>query len=156
MKDEDLNRVLGQLRALQRRQRSEHPPVEGMSRSAVRVLGAVARSDGGARPTQIGTELVMTSSNVAAALRELDHGGLISRLPDEADTRRVNITLTAAGERAVADNRATRDVWLIEAMRDLLTDEEEGILVAAGAILERLAAYRPHPARAVPDEPSRS
>jgi DNA-binding MarR family transcriptional regulator len=146
MEDNDLNRLLGQLRALQRRQRKERPPVEGLSRSAVRVLGAVARSDGGAQPTQIGVELVMTSSNVAAGLRELTREGLVSRLADEADTRRVNITLTPAGERVVADNRATRDIWLIEAMRDLLSNDEEDVLLAAGAILERLAGhYTNHP-----------
>ena len=148
MNDDDLDRLLGQLRALKRRQRRERPPVEGLSRSAVRVLGAVARSDGGAQPTQIGAELVMTSSNVAAALRELTGAGLVSRLGDEADTRRVNITLTAAGERLVADSRATRDIWLIEGMRDLLTKEEEKVLVAAGSILERLADYHSNPPRA--------
>jgi DNA-binding MarR family transcriptional regulator len=148
MNDDDLNRLLGQLRALQRRQRRERPPVEGLSRSAVRVLGAVARSDGGAQPTQIGVELVMTSSNVAAALRELAGQDLVERIPDEGDTRRVNITLTAAGERLVADSRATRDIWLIEGMRDLLTKEEEKVLVAAGSILERLADYHSNPPRA--------
>jgi DNA-binding MarR family transcriptional regulator len=145
MNDDDLTRLLGQLRALQRRQRRERPPVEGLSRSAVRVLGAVARSDGGAQPTQIAAELVMTSSNVAAALRELMREGLVSRLADEADTRRVNITLTATGDRVVADARTTRDMWLVEAMRDLLTDQDEAVLVAAGAILERVAGYHPNP-----------
>ena len=150
MHDDDLNRLLGQLRALQRRQRRERPPVEGLSRSAVRVLGAVARSDGGAQPTQIGAELVMTSSNVAAALRELTGAGLVSRLGDEADTRRVNVTLTPAGERLVADNRATRDMWLVEAMRDLLTPGDETGLVAAGPLPERLAGYHSDPSHAQP------
>jgi DNA-binding MarR family transcriptional regulator len=156
MKDNDLNRLLGQLRALQRRQRRERPPIEGLSRSAVRVLGAVARSDGGAQPTQIGVELVMTSSNVAAGLRELTREGLVSRLADEADTRRVNITLTPAGERVVADNRATRDIWLIEAMRDLLTNEEEDVLLAAGATLERLANHYTNHPRAFQDQQRQS
>jgi len=141
MRDDDLNRLLGQLRALQRRQRRERPPIAGLSRSAVRVLGAVARSDGGAQPTQLGRDLVMTSSNVAAALRELAREGLVERIPDEGDTRRVNITLTPPGEGLVADNRATGDTWLIEAIRELLTEEEEDVLVAAGAILERLAGH---------------
>jgi DNA-binding MarR family transcriptional regulator len=156
MKDDDLNRLLGQLRALQRRQRRERPPIEGLSRSAVRVLGAVARGDGGAQPTQIGVELVMTSSNVAASLRELTREGLVSRLADEADTRRVNITLTPAGERVVADNRATRDIWLIEAMRDLLTNEEEDVLLAAGATLERLASHYTNHPRAFQDQQRQS
>ena len=90
------------------------------------------------------------SSNVAAALRELTGAGLVSRLGDEADTRRVNITLTPAGERLVADNRATRDMWLVEAMRDLLTPGDETVLVAAGALLERLAGYHPDPSHAQP------
>jgi len=145
MNEENLNRLLGQLRTLQRRQRRERPPVEGLSRSAVQVLGAVARGDCGAQPTQLARELVMTSSNVAAALSELIGQGLVERATDKVDTRRVNITLTPAGERLVANDRSTRDDWLIHAIYDLLTDEEELVLIAAGSILERLANYHTNP-----------
>ncbi|AQS89085.1 MarR family transcriptional regulator [Ameyamaea chiangmaiensis NBRC 103196] len=147
MKDEDLHRLLGQLRTLQRRQRRERPPVEGLSQSAVRVLGVVARSECGSQPTQIGRELVMTSSNVAGALSELTERGFVERTADRVDTRRVNITLTPAGERLVARDRALRDDWLAEAIQNLLTNKEEATLIAAGYILERLANYFPTPPR---------
>ncbi|WP_176083201.1 MarR family transcriptional regulator [Martelella sp. HB161492] len=148
MKEEDLHRLLGQLRALQRRQRRERPPVEGLSQSAVSVLGVVARSESAIQPTQIGRELVMTSSNVASALSELTKRGLVERMADKVDTRRVNITLTPAGERLVAEDRAARDDWLTRAIHDLLTEEEESVLIAGGSILERLANYHPNPSLA--------
>jgi len=147
MKDEDLHRLLGQLRTLQRRQRRERPPVEGLSQSAVRVLGVVARSEAGSQPTQIGRELVMTSSNVAGALSELTERGFVEKTADRVDTRRVNITLTPAGEQLVARDRALRDDWLAEAIQNLLTNKEEATLIAAGYILERLASYFPMPPR---------
>ncbi|TPW26979.1 winged helix DNA-binding protein [Martelella alba] len=145
MKDEDLHRLLGQLRALQRRQRRERPPVEGLSQSAVRVLGVVARSESAIQPTKIGRELIMTSSNVASALSALTKRGLVERIADKVDTRRVNITLTPAGKRLVAEDRASRDDWLTHAIHDLLTQEEESVLIAGGFILERLADYHPEP-----------
>ncbi len=147
MTDAYLRRLLAQLRTLQRRQRAERPPVDGLSRTAVRVLGAVARADGGIQPSQLARELVMTSSNVAAALRELTSRRLIKKTPDRADTRRVNLTLTRAGARLVANDRASRDIWMSHAISELLTAEEEDVLIRAGEIFERLANHHPSPPR---------
>lgn len=87
----------------------------------------------------------MTSSNVAAALRELDSGGFIDRRRDEIDTRRVNIHLTDAGQHLVAESRAERDSWLRAAILSLLNDEEQATLLAAGGLLERLAGFETDP-----------
>jgi DNA-binding MarR family transcriptional regulator len=58
--------------------RESVPPVDGISRSVVGVLGVVARS-GSIQPGEIANELGMASSNVAAAVRELEGERYIER-----------------------------------------------------------------------------
>ncbi len=131
------------MKAFQRRQRRDRTLVAGLSSSSVRVLGAIARRGDGCQPGQIVEELAMTTSNVAASLRELEAAGVIRREKDGADARRVNVRLTADGETLVAENRAARDTWLGEAMDALLTADEQATLIAAGDLLERLTLFDP-------------
>ena len=135
------------MRALQRRLRRELPPVAGLSRTAMQVLGALVRMDEGSQPRQVADELRMTSSNVAAALRELDAAGFLRREKDPEDARRVRLFVTEGGAEAVAHFRHERDTWFGRAVEALLSDEEQHTLVAAGQLLQRLAEYEP-PSRA--------
>lgn len=130
-----------QLRRFDRRQRAERPQVDGVTGRAVLVLGAIARASGAAQPTDLATELEMASSNVAAALRGLEAAGYVSRVRDAGDGRRVSVTLTPAGEAAVAENRASRAEWLRRAADATLTHEEQEQLLLAGGLLERLVAW---------------
>ncbi len=127
-----------QMKLLQRRLHRELVSVAGVSRSAVGVLGAVARLPEGVQPRQLADELQMTSSNVAAALRELEAGGLISREKDLADARRVLVFLTDRGNAVVASSRNERDTWLGQAM-EALDEDEQRVLLAAGRLMQRLA-----------------
>src|ERR1700748_761359 len=99
MDDDALRRFRTQMRMLGRRLRRELPPVRGVSRSAVQVLRVVARGPeasptrGAGRgpepaPTDVAEKLRMTSSNVAAALRELESAGMVRRGRDPEDGRR--------------------------------------------------------------------
>lgn len=133
----------GQLRMLQRRLRSESSAGQGLSRTLFRVLGAIERLADGATPSRVAEDLQMTSSNVAAALRELDAGGLIRRQRDPDDARRVLLFLTDRGSAAVAAFRAERDTWLGRAVGSTLTRREQQELFAAGRLLQRLAEYDP-------------
>ncbi|WP_433201104.1 MarR family winged helix-turn-helix transcriptional regulator [Dactylosporangium sp. CS-047395] len=149
MKHEEVRLLLERLGALWRRQRRERVPVAGLSQSAVRLLAAVNRLGGAtrpARPTQparLADETQMTSSNVAATLRELEAAGLVARDRDESDARRVNVSLTPAGADLVARNRGLREAWLAAAIDDLLTEREQRVLAEASDLLGRLAAYEP-------------
>jgi DNA-binding MarR family transcriptional regulator len=143
VRSDDIERVSGQVRRFVRRQRAESSGITGLSTSATRVLGAVARAEGTARPSQLATDLVMTSSNVAGALRELSERSLIDRSPAEEDGRRTIVTLTAAGEDLVTAHRATRDHWIAEAIDALLDEHDEAVLLAAGDLLDRLSRFTP-------------
>jgi DNA-binding MarR family transcriptional regulator len=144
MQDTEVSEFRAQMRGLQRRLRHESPAVPGVSRSAFQVLGAVTRLPDRAQPSQIADEVRMTSSNVAAALRELEAAALISRQRDDPDdARRVRVFVTKAGAEAMADFRHERDTWLGRAVEAVLNDEEQRTLVEAGQLLQRLAEYEP-------------
>lgn len=143
MRDEDIERLRGQLKLLQRRMRNEALPVTGLSLTATRVLGAAARAAEPAQPGDLTGLLQMTTSNVAAALRELEAAGLVTRARDAQDRRKVRIVLTQEGQSVVAASRRERDSWLGQAIEALLEPDEQELLRAAGDLMERLAAYEP-------------
>lgn len=143
MRDNEIGRLRTQFKLLQRRLRQEALPVAGLSLSAARVLGAVARSPEGAQPSSLAEQLTMSSPNVSAALRELDAAEMVARTKDPDDARKVHIILTTHGRQIVARSRHERDSWLGQAITSLLDDEEQQLLRAAGELMERLAAYQP-------------
>jgi DNA-binding MarR family transcriptional regulator len=68
---------------------------------AIQVLLAV-HSDAGARPSEIATRNGMARSSVARALRGLEERGLVSRTPDRADRRAMQLVVTADGRRRIS------------------------------------------------------
>jgi DNA-binding MarR family transcriptional regulator len=140
MDDEAVSLFRLQVKALQRRLRQEVPPMQGLSRPALQVLAAVSRKSG-ISPREVGTELQMTSSNVAAALREADAGGFLERHKDPEDARRIRLSLTPVGAEAVARLQNERDTWLGRAVVGVLTAEEQRTLVEAGRLMEKLCSW---------------
>jgi DNA-binding MarR family transcriptional regulator len=140
MEEDALRRFRTQMRMLGRRLRHELPTVRGVSRSAVQVLRVVAGASDPS-PGDVAEKLRMTSSNVAAALRELESAGLVGRGRDPEDGRRVRLTLTDAGAGAVSCVHAERDTWLGRAIEAGLTEDEQTTLLAAGELMQRLAQF---------------
>ncbi len=128
------------MRMLGRRLRHELPPVRGVSRSAVQVLRVVARASEPS-PSDVAEKLRMTSSNVAAALRELEDAELVRRGRDPEDGRRVRLAMTDAGAEAISCLHAERDTWLGRAVETLLSDDDQVTLLRAGELMQRLAEY---------------
>ncbi|MBV6322435.1 MarR family winged helix-turn-helix transcriptional regulator [Duganella violaceipulchra] len=133
-------RFSSQIMAVVRRIRRESQN-DAESWARILLLGAIDRSGNRATPTELALSAVMRSSNLAAALRELDEQGLIVRTPDTADKRKVRVALTAQGECLLYESRARRERWLAEAIRASLTADEQAQLLKAGELLERIAAY---------------
>lgn len=140
MDDDSVRRFRGQMRMLGRRLRRELPPVRGVSRTAVQVLRVIARGSEPS-PGDVAERLRMTSSNVAAALRELEDAALVRRARDPRDGRRVRLSLTGAGGEAVACVHAERDTWLGRAIEATLDAEQQRTLARAGVLMQRLAEY---------------
>ena len=106
------------------------------------VLGAIDRLRDDATPSKIAAAESMRSSNLAAALRELEELGYIARTPDDVDRRKTRLTITSAGRDALHLSRRLRDHWLLEAFSGCLTEAEKHHLKVAGPLLEKLARYK--------------
>lgn len=65
--------------------------------------------------------------------------GLIDRSRDPEDGRRIVLSITEAGTRTVRDKRGARTEAIAAALRDDFSEPELGQLVAAAALIERLA-----------------
>ncbi|MBT2504270.1 MarR family winged helix-turn-helix transcriptional regulator [Curtobacterium sp. ISL-83] len=141
MREADVRRLQEQLKAFHRRQRKEWSSPEGLTQTAVRVIGSIARQPEGSQPGLVSDDLGLASSNVAAALRELESRGLVTRTRDVQDTRRTNLHLTVAGEALVASSRDERDDWLSRAIDAVLDDNQQAVLLEAGLLLEKLSQY---------------
>lgn len=141
MEDDEVHRLMTRMKLLQRRLRHEARPLYGVSRTASQVIAAVVRLPGDPGPRSIAENLQMTSSNVAAALRELEEAGYVERRRDASDARRVSVLVTDRGRAVVAGVHSERDSWLGRAIEALLDDEEQRVLLRAGALMERLAGY---------------
>jgi DNA-binding MarR family transcriptional regulator len=138
MEHEEASRLRRQLMTLQRRIRREMK-TGPVALSDALVLGAVERRGGTASPGQLAEDLLMTTSNVAAALRALEAAALISRQRDAHDARRVRIELTEPGRRLVVDDRRRRDNWLCDTINTCLSPREQKVLQQAGELMARLA-----------------
>ncbi|OIJ64287.1 MarR family winged helix-turn-helix transcriptional regulator [Streptomyces mangrovisoli] len=76
----------------------------------------------------------MTTTVASLAAR-----GLVERTPDPHDGRRLLITLTPEGSRRVAEGRQARTEWLAARLQERCTEDERQTVIAAMAVLERLA-----------------
>jgi DNA-binding MarR family transcriptional regulator len=65
--------------------------------------------------------------------------GLIERSRDPEDGRRIVLSITGSGLRTVHDKRGARTEQIAAALRNGFSDDELGQLMAASALLERLA-----------------
>lgn len=102
------------------------------------VLGAIDRAGGEATPTELARGESLRSSNLAGLLRELEGGGLIRRLPDPEDGRRVRVQFVGGRRRGLAaQSPAAR--WLAAGAAGWTGRRDRALLLRAGALLERLA-----------------
>jgi DNA-binding MarR family transcriptional regulator len=106
----------------------------------LQLLGAIERAGDAATPTTLGESENMRSSNLAAALRELDAEGLIIRIPDAEDRRKVRVRLSRAGREVLHANITRREQWLADAIERCLTREDRALLFEAGELLDRIAS----------------
>jgi len=127
----ELRVVLGRL---VRRLRAEHR----FSLAQGAVLGRLDRE--GARSTSdlAAAERVRPQS-MAQIVSELEADGLVSRRPDPADGRRALLELTGQGHQTLEADRRQREGWLIGAMAEGLSEEEQQALARAVPLLRRLA-----------------
>ena len=80
----------------------------------------------------------VSPQSIGATLQALETKGLIERAPDPGDGRRIILSPTAAGRKALRNKRAARTEQMTRAL-GTLTPEERERLVAALPVIERIA-----------------
>ncbi|MGE0220279.1 MarR family winged helix-turn-helix transcriptional regulator [Mycolicibacterium sp.] len=121
------------------RQMRRHRPDNGLTLSQMQLLGEISRA-GVTTPAELGARLQVRTQSLTDSLNELEGRGLIARRADEADRRRQLVEMTAEGLAMVASDRAERDAWLRDTMRDTLTTLEFDLLMLVAPILRKLAS----------------
>ncbi len=129
----ELRVVLGQL---VRRLRAEHR----FSLAQGAVLGRLDR-DGASSTSDLAAAERMRPQSMAQIVTELESDGLLSRRPDPADGRRALLELTDRGRETLEAERRQREGWLIRAMAEGLSEEEQQTLARAVPLLRRLADH---------------
>jgi DNA-binding MarR family transcriptional regulator len=126
----ELRVVLGQL---MRRLRTEHrfPLHQGA------VLGRLDR-EGPCSVSDLAAAEKVRPQSMAQTVGELESDGLVGRRPDPDDGRRALVELTKAGRATLEDDRRRRVGWLVSAIEELPTRDQE-VLTRATAIIGRLA-----------------
>jgi DNA-binding MarR family transcriptional regulator len=136
--DEIAGAVAASVRLLVQRLR-QSPTVEHDITSSE--ISAMARLDrlGPATASELAKLERITAQSMGATVASLETRGLIRRVPDPADGRRVIISLTAQGERVLRRHRRARSELLSKALADGFTRTELDQLMAAAPLIERLA-----------------
>jgi DNA-binding MarR family transcriptional regulator len=127
----ELRVVLGQL---VRRLRAEHR----FSLAHGAVLGRLDR-EGPMGVSDLAAAERVRPQSMAQTVGELEDDGLLERRPDPGDGRRALIELTAGGRETLAADRRQRVGWLIEAIDEQFSAEEQRVLARAVPLLARLA-----------------
>ncbi|OYN79901.1 MarR family winged helix-turn-helix transcriptional regulator [Mycolicibacterium sphagni] len=120
------------------RQLRRHRPDNGLTISQLEILGDVSRA-GVTTPAEIAARLHVRVQSLTDGINELESRGLLSRRTDDTDRRRQLIELTADGLELLLRDRAQRDGWLYETMRDHLCELEFNLLMLTAPVLRKLA-----------------
>jgi DNA-binding MarR family transcriptional regulator len=128
----DPNAVANQLRPvllrLGRELRKETESL-GLTSRQVTLLWLI-KTNPGLSLRELASEEHISAPALSGHVDRLEKVGLIARVRDEDDRRRVGLTLTEDGARLLRRVRARRTTWLAERLRDLEPDEVSAIEAA--------------------------
>lgn len=97
---------------------------------------AVLRYRGPHTLTALAEREGVTAPSMNRTVNCLEEEGYVTREPDEADRRKVNIAITDKGVEVVDETVHRRDEWLARLLADLPQADRETLLAGARIILE--------------------
>jgi DNA-binding MarR family transcriptional regulator len=123
---------------LRRRLSNERHPDNPLSMGAMAVLGCLFRN-GDSTVGELAAHERIQPPSMTRIVHALQDGGFVSRRAHETDGRQVVVSLSEQGRTTLLADRARRDAWLAQRLRDL-TPSERDTLRRAAPLLERLAS----------------
>ena len=130
----DLRVALGRI---VRRLRQAHEPGE-LTLSEMSALSRLDR-DGPATPGALAGGERVRPQAMGTTLAALEQRGLVTRMPDPEDGRRVSMSVTEAGRRLLLDRRSVSTRRITQALAEGFTPEERRRLIEVIPLLDRLA-----------------
>ncbi|GAA1259944.1 MarR family transcriptional regulator [Sphaerisporangium rubeum] len=100
-------------------------------------LAAVERHSG-ITPGELAEHEKMQPPSMTRVISALEERGLLVRSPHPTDRRQVTVSVTEPGHTLLAQERRSKEAWLVHRLKEL-TPEERATLRAAAPILERLS-----------------
>ena|SRR5689334_9738498 len=134
-------RAAGELRVVfsrLRRRFREVADVGDLTPSQTSVLSRLSKY-GPATMTELAAAERVRPQSMAATLAAIDRHGYLRRTPDPHDGRRQLISLTDTGVELVEGTRREREEWVAGALAADFTEDERQTILAALALLDRLA-----------------
>src|SRR3954447_1136788 len=122
---------------LRRRLAGERHPDNELSMNQMAVLGCLVRNGGAMTVGELAAAERVQPPSMTRTVNCLQESGDVVRRPHESDGRQVVVELADQGRERVLADRARRDAWLAQRLRELTADER-AILRKAAPILDRL------------------
>jgi DNA-binding MarR family transcriptional regulator len=94
--------------------------------------------DGAATTADLARAELITPQAMGGLVVTLEEAGYVIRRDDPHDARRRLVTLTPAGRKVLAENRAARRRWLASEVAEQFDADEQHTLAAALALLRKL------------------
>ncbi|MHB1067714.1 MAG: MarR family winged helix-turn-helix transcriptional regulator [Candidatus Nanopelagicales bacterium] len=130
-----LVRTCGNFMALTNRTMSPY----GLSSAGRQALAVLEGAGGPLSPTQISQRLFVTTPSTTSLLDTLERRGLVTRLPDPDDRRKILVALTDAGQRVV-DEFLPQVVALQTAALARLSESERAQLLHCLTVIQETVA----------------
>lgn len=93
-------------------------------------------------PNELAALEMITNQSMSQVLSHLFELGYITRTVSDADKRKIDISLSPAGEQTLKQVRYERDEWLAKAISETCTAEEQSLLKEALGPLGKLVEYK--------------
>lgn len=111
--------------------------VHSLTPTQFATLAAVDRH-GGITPGELAELEKVQPPSMTRVIAALEERGLVSRSPHPTDRRQVTVTVTEAAKKLLKEERARKEAWLTQQLKEL-SPEERTILRQAAPILEKLS-----------------
>jgi DNA-binding MarR family transcriptional regulator len=110
---------------------------EALSLFKLSILGMLYRK-GAVTATELATRERVRPQSLTRVIAFLEKKGFVARQLDRADGRRLLITITPEGKKALAADIRKKEAWLAKEMESVLSPDERGLLLQASRLLDRL------------------
>ena len=138
--DEIVERLMDVMVGLKRRARADHAG-QTLPYPQHAVLKRLDMG-GSATTADLARAELITPQAMGGLVTTLEEAGYVARRDDAEDARRRLVTLTPAGRKILAANRAARHAWLASLVAEQFDAEEQRTLAAALTLLGKLFPSR--------------